>query len=630
MKLLTCLLPSSSNLPKTKYFLYKNLDTILPKCSEPVLKHRFCNSCFKYLGKWDLKPSISICDACQSTKINGMFLEYNIRSILEQAFQMKNLQNLIDQYQEECKSRDDNYIYDINSGSEYNKLTQCTMSGKYDILLVWFVDGIPTAKSDKFSLYPIQAQIVNIHPKYRRSFQFTCGLFYSKTNDGKKPCMNTFLKPFVNQMQDLFNNGVEWRHNTSGDLIKSKIIAPIATMDAPAKAEVLNLMYYNGEYGCPNCENRGETSKKGKGTNHVFLPLTVDPPLRTHENIIKHGRKAKRKNLKHSKGVKGPTIAAKIPFFNLSTGFVPDYMHIVAIGVFRLLIFLWFNTSNKDKDFYIKKRARDEIEREINFIFPTDDITRSPRPLSKSKFWKASEKRAMLLLYFPVILQGFLKEKYYQHFLLLVRAMHILLQEKIHPMEINLAETLLYLFVSDFPKLYGHNNCSYNVHMLIHLAQAVRMWGPLWAWSAFPFEDENGYLVKMVHGPGKVEVELFNTMKLIHASQILKTHFDKSREPKHEETNVIALGLPINKTLDEEHISALMIQVFNNNLDIQNLHASIYARIKIGRNIFTSMLHQRQKKRNNTNIYWNKKNCYGTINFFLPWYNNLFLPIVMQ
>ncbi|XP_051167210.1 uncharacterized protein LOC127285304 [Leptopilina boulardi] len=621
LKLLLLLLPDSSNLPKTKYFLYKHLSTILPEGSEPVLKHRFCNDCLEYLGTWDVR--ISTCHVCKSKRIKGMFLEYSISSIIKEAFETKNLAKLIDEYQEECELRDDNYIYDINSGSEYKKLKV----GKYDIVLTWFTDGIQTAKSDKFSLYPIQAQIVNIHPKHRRNFQFTCGLYYTKTNDGDKPNMNTFLTPFSGQMQDMYINEVEWFHAESGVIKKSKVVAPIATMDAPAKAEVLNLMHHNGEYGCPTCEHPGETAKKGKGINHVFPPLAEDAPNRTHDNIVENGKKAKREDLKHSKGIKGPTVTEKIPHFNLSTSLVPDYMHIVVIGVFKLLLMLWFCTTNKNEEFYVNKKMRDDVEQEINRIFPTDDITRTPRPLSKSKFWKASEKRAMLLLYFPVILQGILKEKYYQHFLLLVRAMHILLQEKIHPMEINLAETLLYLFVSDFPKLYGLNNCTYNVHMLLHLAQAVRNWGPLWAWSAFPFEDENGYLVKMVHGPGKVEVELFNTMKLIHASKVLKTYFEKScKTERHGITNAIALGRPMYVKLEEEHLLALKNGV-SENLDVENLNALIYSRAKIGKNVFTSSLYQRQKKRNNANIYWNNQTSYGSIKFFIKINGEIFVMV---
>jgi len=38
------------------------------------------------------------------------------------------------------------------------------------------------------------------------------------------------------------------------------------------------------------------------------------------------------------------------------------------------------------------------------------------------------------------------------------------------------------------------------VHTLLHLADAVRNLGPLWAHSTFPFEEMNGWLGELYHG----------------------------------------------------------------------------------------------------------------------------------
>ena len=54
----------------------------------------------------------------------------------------------------------------------------------------------------------------------------------------KKPCMNTFLNLFADSMSDLFENGIEWRQQSTRLLFKSKVIAPVASLDAPAKAAV--------------------------------------------------------------------------------------------------------------------------------------------------------------------------------------------------------------------------------------------------------------------------------------------------------------------------------------------------------------------------------------------------------
>ncbi len=41
---------------------------------------------------------------------------------------------------------------------------------------------------------------------------------------------------------------------------------------------------------------------------------------------------------------------------------------------------------------------------------------------------------------------------------------------------------------------------TFNVHLLHHLSVSMKNWGPLWAHSAFNFENENGQHVKLVKG----------------------------------------------------------------------------------------------------------------------------------
>lgn len=46
----------------------------------------------------------------------------------------------------------------------------------------------------------------------------------------------------------------------------------------------------------------------------------------------------------------------------------------------------------------------------------------------------------------------------------------------------------------------GAKNCTMNLHLLGHLAECVRDWGPLWAYSCFSFESSNNHLRKLFHG----------------------------------------------------------------------------------------------------------------------------------
>ena len=84
-------------------------------------------------------------------------------------------------------------------------------------------------------------------------------------------------------------------------------------------------------------------------------------------------------------------------------------------------------------------------------------------------------------------------------------SIHLLLGDHISEEELQRAESLLDSFYEQFARLYGEGSCGLNVHNIgAHLVFYVRMWGPLWAWSCFPFEDWNAALLQSVHGTGDV------------------------------------------------------------------------------------------------------------------------------
>ena len=39
-----------------------------------------------------------------------------------------------------------------------------------------------------------------------------------------------------------------------------------------------------------------------------------------------------------------------------------------------------------------------------------------------------------------------------------------------------------------------------NIHMMIHLVEDVKLYGPLWTHNCFSFENANGLLLKCCHG----------------------------------------------------------------------------------------------------------------------------------
>ena len=70
-------------------------------------------------------------------------------------------------------------------------------------------------------------------------------------------------------------------------------------------------------------------------------------------------------------------------------------------------------------------------------------------------YFPAHELRAWLLHYSPVVLHGFLPEDFYQHHLLLVEAIYLLLKDVVLEVDITQSTKLLSHYCYLFPVLYG-------------------------------------------------------------------------------------------------------------------------------------------------------------------------------
>ncbi|KAE8741643.1 hypothetical protein FOCC_FOCC012845 [Frankliniella occidentalis] len=139
-------------------------------------------------------------------------------------------------------------------------------------------------------------------------------------------------------------------------------------------------------------------------------------------------------------------------------------------------------------------------------------MTRFPKDISKYKSYKASTWLLLLLYVSLIVLQRCLPEKYFQHWLLVVIAVHLLLQEVISEEDVELARLLLSVFVEESEELYGKGIMTYNLHGLQHMALMVKRWGALWSNSTFLFEDYNGVITRNLHGTNLISEEFVNLL----------------------------------------------------------------------------------------------------------------------
>lgn len=493
-------------IPSSKYMYFNHIDR-----SDNYLKyHIFCPECDKYFGNTNNFTEYVNCNCGHVITVSSSnyFLSIDLESQFKTLFNNTTIVDSLLTYRFNRSKINDTALEDIYDGAEYRKFFDNgnVLSHMFNFSYSFNTDGIPMGKSCGKTIWPIYITLNELPPNERSKHVLLAGLYIGK----KDPNQNMFLQPFVEQANKLSLHGFNWNHN--GKDVKSKAIPLCAIVDSVARFQMLNMSGINAYYACTFCYQKAEHTIKGQR----FPPCIQKAPERTTESTIKdientfEKRNERDIRKKYVKGVKGPTALLQLHFFNLIAGFVPDYMHCILLGVIRLHTELLFDCSRKkfwktgDNDEIATKHIICAIDERFTNIRALTSITRSVRSLSQISIWKASEWRSWLIFYCVPCLKGLLKKKYLKHLAMLSKATNILLQKSVTKKEVAQAHKLFLTYVFLFNKYFGVTSMVLNVHLLIHIAQSVLNWGPLWTHNTFVYEGQNRHLLQLLHSPGQV------------------------------------------------------------------------------------------------------------------------------
>ncbi len=408
-------------------------------------------------------------------------------------------------------------LRDITDGLCYRELLRegAFLADPNNISATFNTDGVSLFASTKVELWPIFLALNELSPskRFARENMVLVGIWQGKG----KPPFQPYTQIFSEIMNTLSSEGFDVHVN--GKCMRCRLMLTCCIADLPAKAALLNMSYFNGAHACISCEEPGVVVKQGKGHSRSY-PFRMDPPsMREHEKVVSHMEQAT--PTKRVQGFRGKSGLCELNSFDFVQNTVPDYMHCVLLGITKNLLHKWFSPTEAGKRYAIGKHLK-QISKRLQKIRPPQFIERLPRDIEKHySNYKATELQAWLLFYCLPCVEGILPVKYQNHFSLLSEATFVLLGDNIMPQGLDRAEYLLKEFYHQYSDLYGDGSCGLNVHNAgFHLVQYVKLWGPIWAWSCFAFEDCNAMLLDSVHGTGQVTKQI---LKKKHAEVSLRT-----------------------------------------------------------------------------------------------------------
>lgn len=468
-------------IPKTKYKI--------KKLFEPSFQCDFfieCSECKQVFLRSSYETEC--CNKTLKTTNTNHFVAISLRQQL-----MRSIENNFEEIMSYNPTNQDGTIEDVHDGiGVRNAQKNCS----HKILsLTANTDGAAVYRSVfNKSVWPLHLQQNFLLPNKRfKTSNILVAAIYFGPN---QPKMTNLFYPLLNELNTIQKEGGITIERNGCEYVFMPVITHFCC-DLPAKAKVQNITGHSGHYSCGYCLHPGISvnlrkdgaSQKGSYIRYIYQPS----PPRDHKSMLKEYKRVATTPIL---GIRGLSCMVAVDGFDLVYGYSIDYMHCVLLGVTKKLLELWFESKYHQEPFYIKKKNQRAFDQRLCAIRPLSDIGIRPLSIFNRSNFKAKTYRLLLLFYIRCCLPGLIDQKYVLHFELLSSAIFVLLREKVTIEDMRKAEEKLIEFVKAFEQLYGKENVTMNLHLLLHIVETVRYSGPLWSQSAFSFESSNGELIR--------------------------------------------------------------------------------------------------------------------------------------
>jgi len=205
------------------------------------------------------------------------------------------------------------------------------------------------------------------------------------------------------------------------------------------------------------------------------------------EKVNKENTKTGRMKAESKYGIRY-TVLLDLPYFDPIDFTAIDSMHNLYLGSGKHVFNVWVDTD------LLTKQKLATIEARIKLFNTPCDVGRLPAHMSWYKSFTANQWKNWITLYSCVLLKDLLLPDDFSCWKCFVHSCVIFNSYSIRESDIRSAHLFLGQFCNQFETLYGQENCTFNMHLHLHLMKTILDFGPAHASWCYAFERFNGIL----------------------------------------------------------------------------------------------------------------------------------------
>ncbi|QRV80941.1 Transposase family Tnp2 protein [Ceratobasidium sp. AG-Ba] len=404
-------------------------------------------------------------------------------------------------------------------------------SDPHDLALGLSLDGVTLFKRRRkcnSTAWPLIIVLYNLHPSIRTHLE---NIICVGVIPGPKQYkdLNSFLFPLLEELLDL-ESGVETVDSSIAGpsrrfLLRAFLI--LAFGDIPAITKLLGIRGTNALCPCRACDIWGIKDDNPK-SNAYYVPLShpggeffwdaSDLPMRTTSSFSTRLAEmdnqttlVARDRLGQKYGLNSECMLQSLRSIDLTKCFPYDFMHLIYENLVPNLIAHWtgtFKELDQGREHYkISEAAWKAIGEETaaaTRTLPARFVRAMPDIAADPSLYKAESYGFWVQYLAPIVLEGRLSQKYYEHLLDLRDIIATCLQFELSNAEISTLDIKIQRWVADYEAYYYQykesrlSACPLTIHALLHIPFYIRHVAPVWASWTFVMERFCGYLILAV------------------------------------------------------------------------------------------------------------------------------------